>query len=192
MNRIVCTIISFLLIVNGAIAQGKTRPDTVKAGVYVTSIHDIDFKQKEYTINLWLWLHYSNKAFNFEKYLEIPQAKTFTKLYSTVDTTNGEIYTLMKLQCVMKDSWKVDNFPFDHQQLWFSIENSQYDAASLIFISDTSGTNFDPRFALGGWNIDSFNVSTNIKMYETAKEVGTKEGDKMAADLIERKFKNLK
>ncbi len=168
MNRVVCSFIAFLLLVNGITAQSKTNPDTVKAGVYVTSIHDIDFKQKEYTINLWLWLHYKNKDFNFEKYLEIPQAKTFTKLYSTVDSSNGDIYTLMKLQCVMKDSWKVDNFPFDHQRLWFSIENSQYDASSLIFISDTSGSNFDPRFALRGWNIDSFTVSTNIKMYETA------------------------
>jgi hypothetical protein len=31
------------------------KPDTVKVGVYITSIHDIDFKQKEYALNLWLW-----------------------------------------------------------------------------------------------------------------------------------------
>lgn len=34
----------------------QPAPDTVKAGVYVTSIHDIDFKQKEYAVSLWLWL----------------------------------------------------------------------------------------------------------------------------------------
>lgn len=150
-----------------ASAQSEPTLDTVKTGIYITSIHDIDFKQKEYTINLWLWLRYKNKAFNFEKNLEIPQAKTFTKLYTTIDSSNGNIYMLMKLQCVMKDSWKVENFPFDHQQLWFSIENSQYDASSLVFKPDTLGKNFDPNFALRGWDIDSFNVSTNIKMYET-------------------------
>ena len=32
------------------------KPDTVKVGVYLTSIHAIDFKQKEYALNLWLWL----------------------------------------------------------------------------------------------------------------------------------------
>jgi hypothetical protein len=53
-----------------------TSPDTVKVGVYVTSIHDIDFKQKEYALQLWLWLKYKNKEFDFEKNLEIPMAKS--------------------------------------------------------------------------------------------------------------------
>lgn len=149
-------------------AQSVEKPDTVKTGIYITSIHDIDFKQKEYTINLWLWLRYKNKDFNFEKYLELPQAKTVTKLYSTIDSTEDGIYILMKLQCVMKDSWSIKNFPFDKQRLWFSIENSQYDASSLVFATDTVGKNFDPRFVLRGWQIDSFTLSTANKAYETS------------------------
>lgn len=35
---------------------------------------------------------------------------------------------LMKLRCVMKDSWTINNFPFDKQKLRFSIENSQFDS----------------------------------------------------------------
>lgn len=145
----------------------KTAPDTVKTGLYVTSIHDIDFKQNEYIINLWLWMRYKRKEFDFVQNLEIPQAKTFSKLYSTIDTSNGGIYVLMKLQCVMKDSWKINNFPFDKQKLRLSIENSQYDSKALVFAADTIGKNFDPRFTLRGWNIDSFIVTTGIKAYET-------------------------
>ena len=41
--------------------SGKAKkPDTVKVGIYITSIHDIDFKQKEYNVNFWLWLKYKN------------------------------------------------------------------------------------------------------------------------------------
>jgi hypothetical protein len=73
----------------------------------------------------------------------------------------------MKLQCVMKDSWRINNFPFDRQRLRLGIENSQFDASSLVFVADTLGKHFDPRFTLRGWNIDSFIVSTGIKQYET-------------------------
>lgn len=142
-------------------------PDTVKTGIYVTSIHDIDFKQSEYTINCWLWLTYKRKEFDFLQNLEIPLAKTFTKSYSTIDSSNGRIYVLMKLQCVMKDSWKINNFPFDKQKLRLSIENSQFDSKSLVFVPDTLGKNYDPRFTLRGWNIDSFVVASGIKAYET-------------------------
>src|SRR3954469_10522200 len=100
----------------------QSPPDTVKAGVYITSIHDVDFKQKEYTVNLWLWLKYKNKAFDFLQNLEVPQAKTVSKSFSTIDTSDGKVYILMKLQCVMKDSWKIGNFPFDKQKLRLSIE----------------------------------------------------------------------
>ena len=145
----------------------QAPPDTVKVGVYITSIHDIDFKQKEYALNLWLWLKYKNREFNFLQNLEVPQAKSVEKSFSTIDTSGEEVYLQMKLQCVMKDSWKINQFPFDHQILRFSIENSQFDAKSLVFVPDTLGKHFDPRFALRGWTIDSCILSSNIKVYET-------------------------
>lgn len=148
-------------------AQAK-GPDTVRTGAYITSIHDINFKDKEYTIDLWLWLKYNNKDFDFVKNLEIPQAKTVEKSFSTVDSADGKIYLLMKLQCVMKDTWAINNFPFDKQRLRFSIENSQFDSDAMIFVADTLGQHFDPRFTLRGWNVDSLNITTGIKQYETA------------------------
>lgn len=112
----------------------ESTPDTVSVGVYVNSVHNIDFKNKEYTINLWLWLKYRNPEFDFSRYLEVPMAKEVDKSFYTVDTLkDGRIYMLMKLQCVMKDAWKIQSFPFDRQKLRFSIENSQYDSGSLIF-----------------------------------------------------------
>jgi hypothetical protein len=158
----------FLLLAGMAGVNGQVNtPDTVKTGIYVTSIHDIDFKQKEYTIDLWLWLKYKNKAFDFVQNLEIPQAKSVNKSFSTTDTSNGRVYLLMKLQCVMKDSWRINNFPFDRQTLRFSIENSQFDRKALVFLPDTLGKHYDSRFTLRGWDIDSFIVNESTRVYET-------------------------
>jgi hypothetical protein len=142
-------------------------PDTVKTGIYITSVHDIDFKQKEYAMNLWLWMKYKNKKFDFLQNIEVPQAKTVEKSFSTIDTSNGQVYVQMKLQCLMKDSWRIGNFPFDRQTLRFSIENSQFDSSQLVFVADTVGQHFDPRYALRGWNIDSCVLGTSFKVYET-------------------------
>src|SRR5687768_12911678 len=168
MRTFLLTAIVFLsLLPLPSFAQDE-KPDTVRTGIYITSIHDIDFKQKEYSINLWLWLKYNNKDFNFVENLEIPGAKTFTKSFVLVDTSNGMVYIQMKLQCVMKDSWRINNFPFDRQRLRLSIENSQYDSRSLVFAADTVGRKFDPRFTLSGRKIDSCVIATGVKEYETA------------------------
>ncbi len=166
MKKTIVFSVFFLLSFIIADAQ-KEVPDTVYTGIYITSIHDIDFKQNEYTTNLWLWMRYKRKEFDFVQNLEIPQAKTFTKMYTTVDTSGNGVYVLLKLQCVMKDSWKIGNFPFDQQKLRLSIENSQFDSKSLVFVADTVGRHYDPRFVLRGWDIDSFIISTGIKAYET-------------------------
>ena len=157
---------SILIFINSH-AQ-DTSPDTVKTGVYITSIHNIDFKDKEFAINFWVWFKYKRKEFDFYNNLELPSAKSVNKSYVTIDTSDGKVYMLMKLECVMKDSWKITNFPFDQQKLRISIENSQYDSRSLIFEPDTVGNHYDPRFALSGWRIDSCLITSGIKAYETA------------------------
>lgn len=164
-----------LLLLQGLLAglfaselKAEEPRDTVKVGLYVTSLHDIDFRQKEYTINFWLWFTYRNPLLDFYKNVEIPQAKTFEKTYCTSDTLDdGRIYTLMKVQCVMKDSWKIHNFPFDRQVLRLSIENAEFDSSAFVFDPDTSGKNYG-RFALSGWKIDSFSLNSGYKEYETA------------------------
>jgi len=145
----------------------QSKPDTVKVGVYVTSIHDIDFKQKEYAVQLWLWLKYKNRDFDFAKNLEIPMAKSVDKSFTTIDSSGDQVYMQMKLLCVMKDSWRIENFPFDRQTLRFSIENSQFDSKSLVYVADTVGKHFDPRFTLRGWTIDSCILLTGTRTYET-------------------------
>ncbi|HEY2727487.1 MAG TPA: hypothetical protein VGI61_09970, partial [Parafilimonas sp.] len=171
MKKTLCLNIFFgvisCFIVSSLFAQ-KPKPDTVLTGIYVTSIHDIDFKQQEYTVDFWLWLKYKNADFDFLHNLEIPLAKTVQQSFATTDTVDGKIYLLIKMQCVMKDSWAITNFPFDKQTLRLSIENSQYDSKSLVFKPDTLGKHFDPRFALHGWTIDSFHMAVNVKAYETA------------------------
>jgi hypothetical protein len=162
---VVLNILGLFLFVNKLHAQQK--PDTVKVGIYITSIHDIDFKQKEYAITFWLWLKYKNKDFDFMQNLEVPQAKSVSRSFATIDSSNNQVYLLMKMQCLMKDSWRIRNFPFDKQKLRLSLENSQFDSKSLVFVPDTLGKNYDPRFTLNGWTINNCVISIGIKKYET-------------------------
>jgi hypothetical protein len=150
------------------LASNAIKPDTVTAGIYITSIHDINFKDKEFTVNFWLWLKYKNRDFNFYDNLEVPSAKSVTKSFVTADSSGEKVYMQMKLQCVMKDSWRINNFPFDMQKLRISLENSQFDSRYLVFVADTVGQHFDKRFTLNGWVIDSCLISTGKKAYETA------------------------
>lgn len=156
----------FSIMITASFAS-STASYTVRTGTYITSIHDIDFKQKEYSIDLWLWLKYNKREFDFVQNLEIHQAMTVNKLFSTIDSSTGRFYQLMKLQCVLKDSSKIINFPFDRQNLRFSLENSQNDSRELVFTLDTLGKHYNSMFTLRGRNIDSLDTVSSIHAYET-------------------------
>ncbi len=167
MRNLILSFLFFFLSGAGLNAQDN-NVDTVHVGIYITSIHDIDFKQKEFTATFWLWLKYKNPELDFISNLEIPNAKTVEQTFTTIDTSGGEIFLQMKMQCVIKDSWTISNFPFDQQKMRLFIENSQYDASSMIFVADTLGEHFDKRFTLRGWYIDSCIITTGKRVYQTA------------------------
>jgi hypothetical protein len=166
--RILILTLAFFLTGYASSHAEDNHPDTVSVGIYITSIHNIDFKQKEFTVTFWLWLKYQNPELDFVNNLEIPNAKTVDKSFSTLDTVGGRIYLQMKIQAVIKDSWRINNFPFDEQKLRISFENSQFDASSLVFVPDTLGDHFDSRFTLRGWNIDSCIITAGKRVYKTA------------------------
>lgn len=146
----------------------EPKPDTVSIGAYIISIHDIDFHNKEYTTRFWLWMLYKdNQKFDFPAQIDIPNAKDIAKPEIISDTIDNRIWQLLKMKCVMKENWKVTDFPFDKQELVVHVENSIYDRNSLVFVPDMLGSTYDRELALDGWRIADFRVTTHNSEYTT-------------------------
>ena len=156
------TIFTFLISGN-SVAQ----PDTVMAGAYVISIHDINFHNKEYTMRYWLWFLHKNPEFDFTTQLDIVNAKSIELPEAIIDSVNKKTWVMMKMKCVMKQNWLVHDFPFDKQHLKIKIENSIYDKSSLVFKPDIKGSRFGDEETIDGWTITNFKISTGENEYLT-------------------------
>lgn len=148
-------------------SEEEQVPDTVKAGAYIINIHDINFRDKEYTIRFWLWMLYDNSAFDFAQQIDIPNAKEIETPAPLMDLVEGKTWQLMKMKCTMKQNWKVDDFPFDKQHLVVRVENSVFDTNALVYELDTAGSTYDRELTIDGWHISSFKVSSSTNEYTT-------------------------
>ncbi len=174
-------LIPLLLISCLLLAQTAKHPkDTIRLGIYVTSIHDIEFKNQEYDLNFWLWIDYKIKKgtsvfpniselFNA---IEIPQSKSTEMKF--VDTVSVPNHLLTKVHCVLKDNWNITNFPFDHQKLRLSIENAIFDSNDVKIIVDTAAPFYDTSInalkyskTISGWKIKSFTSKNSFDNYYT-------------------------
>ncbi len=148
--------------------------EIVKAGFYLISLHDFNFRDKEYTARFWLWLFYKDKNLDFTNTLDIPNAKEFEKQSILLDSIKDEkgqtVYWLqMKIRAVMKQSWRVRDYPFDTQKLFIRLENSKFDDTYLKFAADKAeyGDIYDSREAIDGWEVVSCEDSVVHNIYGT-------------------------
>jgi hypothetical protein len=162
-----------LVLVSGRLLAAPAAPDTVKVGVYIVSVHDINFHDKEYTVRFWLWFVYkARKAgegprFDFADQIDITNAKEIDQPKIISDTVNGKVWVQMKMKCTMKENWKVHDFPFDQQHLKVVLENTEFDNSELVFVADTVDSRFDNLQVLDAWKVDGFKVSTQNNTYKT-------------------------
>jgi len=163
MRYIVLTSLLLLSCRNIANAQ----PDTVSVGSYVISVHDINFRDKQYTMRFWLWFVYDNPDFDFSTQLDIPNAKAIDPPEIILDSIHGKAWAIMKMKATMKENWNVLDFPFDRQHLKVQIENALFDNQSLVFKPDVKGSTFDKNEAIDGWEIINFKVTAGNNDYET-------------------------
>jgi hypothetical protein len=165
MKILICSLFIFSSL--AAFSQTMPRPDTVKAGIYIISVHDINFRDKEYTMRFWLWFIHDNPNFDFGKQLDIPNAKDIDVQEVITDVLDGKQWVIMKMKCTMKQNWSVHDFPFDKQELKMHVENTLFDNRSLIFVPDVEGSDLDPEDAIDGWEITNFSVTESAHQYET-------------------------
>lgn len=156
-----------LVLLSSLFTKAQAQPDSVTVGSYVISVHDINFRDKEYTMRFWLWFLYDNPDFDFSTQLDIPNAKSIDPPEITLDSVGNKAWAIMKMKATMKESWKVADFPFDKQHLKVQIENALFDINSLVFKPDIKGSTYDKEEALDGWQITNFKVSTQLNDYET-------------------------
>jgi hypothetical protein len=167
-RRILLALILVVYFSHDLSAQEESNPDTVSAGAFVISVHDINFHEKEYTMRFWLWFLYSNPDFDFATQLDIPNAKTIERPEIILDSMDGKAWVIMKMKCIMKENWNVEDFPFDEQHLKVHIENTLFDNSSLVFLPDTAGSRFDDKEAIDGWTITNFKVVRGNNDYNTS------------------------
>jgi len=151
-----------------SVVSAKDKPDTVKVGAYIISIHDINFHDKEYVARFWLWFTYDyNKELDFSKELDIPNAKDIVIDQVLSDTINGKIWVQLKMKCTMKEDWQVHDFPFDKQHMKINIEDASRDVTSLVFVADNEDSRLNPNEGISGWVMDSFKVTASQSPYDT-------------------------
>jgi len=147
--------------------EEKIMPDTVKVGVFFTSIYDLNFAEKSFTADFWIWYNYRNDSINPLESIEIANAKEFEFTSADVEKVGNVNWATHKCKAELKKEWNLANFPFDKQEFHVEIEDAIYDSEQLVYLADVANSKYDKSIQLDEWKIKTFKVEETKKTYET-------------------------
>ncbi|MDB5281420.1 MAG: hypothetical protein JWO06_495 [Bacteroidota bacterium] len=161
------------------------KRDTIKMGIFIESIYDLDFANYSYSTNFWMWsvvegdLDGNGKSdeadslasINRINLIEISNAKdyTYTRQSSTRVISKGRTYWWAEQFCkaTVYQKWALENYPFDKQRLALKFENSSYDTTQAIMLNDLDSLSFKKDINLIGWNILKSKIFSKPVAYNT-------------------------
>lgn len=167
--RISLTLLLLALLAPAAISQDEeSSPDTVKVGMYVFSVYDIDFPANQLNVDFYIWYTFKNDSINPSETFELVNDKELEK--QTVYTEDyGEInYQTFRCNTVIREKWDISDFPFDEHTIEIIVEDFE-DKNTIVFVPDTIGTSLDSGVmkALHHWDITGFEIKEMDYVYET-------------------------
>ncbi len=142
-------------------------PDTVKVGLWLKSLYDMDLSGGAYNTNFWLWFVYRSDSIAPAESAEVTNAKAFEFAQASVEKKGGLNWASQEVRAEMKQIWDVNYFPFDRQVLTIEVEDAQNDLESVVYLADTANSTYSKEIELDGWKIESFEVSTTEHHYAT-------------------------
>ncbi|MBC7905092.1 MAG: hypothetical protein H7Y27_16810 [Gemmatimonadaceae bacterium] len=146
---------------------GYTQQDTCKVGLYINSIYDFDLEEKSYMADFWVWMNFKNGALSFQEAIEVPNAKEVSFSQFSTEKKGDIFWFSMKGKSKIMHEWDVSRFPFDEQHLRIELEDAKYDGTQVTYVADTANSKIDSSFNSKEWQVKSFKVWSDKKVYGT-------------------------
>lgn len=136
-------------------AVAAATADTVKVGIFINSLYDLNLQDQSYQTVFWMWFLYDSPTYDPLR-TEIVNAKSDDILQSYTDSSGkgpSKYYTAVKYRAVMIQDWDIADYPFDQQQLELKIEDSELNSKKLVYKVDAATSRIDSTVALTDWHI---------------------------------------
>jgi hypothetical protein len=143
------------------------KSDILPIGIYIVSIHDINFTDESYTITFWAWWKSKRKTYDPATFLEVINAKEFTCQTSYTRKSKNGYYMAAKYTAKINQKWLTKNYPFDRQDLEIILESVGRNSMEVSFTPDMSDSVINQDISLKLWEIGDLCLSTVNYSYPT-------------------------
>jgi hypothetical protein len=163
-------LLSLFLLCSGDIYSQNTKVDTVNIGAYISSLHNFDIGGNTINADIHLWCLYNDSNYNFEKEIEFINCDEYSLNGTSIDKLENKDWFYTKALIKSRQKFSTKSYPFDRQNLVFSIESSEYTINDFVFKPDINGSKLDSMVykQFDDWTINSVSFTSSSTQYNTS------------------------
>ncbi len=156
-----------------AVDAASPGPDEVVTGVYVNDIHELDFRTHSYAVDFYVWFRWRNKELNPAKTMEFmnrsaPDDHVRDNLYEEPkELPDGSFYSIVRNQGRFATKLRLENYPFDRQDLVILYEDAANGAGKQIYVADSKPVTMSGAIVLPGFRLQSAELAVANHHYPT-------------------------
>lgn len=144
------------------------KKDTVRVGMYVENIYDLNFSGESFNADYWIWFDYKNDSLELPQSMEVIRNKNVTVEMDNkwkVDNINW-CERLLKATIIKK--WNIQKFPFDRQKLTVETEIWPEDTSKVYVDLQKNRCKVDSGVVLNEWKITNVFFRKAVNNYSTS------------------------
>lgn len=134
-------------------------PEKITVGAYINDIQELDFRTHSYSVDLYVWFRWRNKDLDPSKSLEFmnrfaPDDHVRDQLYEKPkEMPDGSFYSIVRNQGRFSTKMKLEQYPFDRQDLRIDLEDSTGGTGSQIYVPDATPVAMSPQVSIPGFTL---------------------------------------
>jgi hypothetical protein len=162
-----------------------TPPGTVRLGIYLYSVQDLDFAKHSFHATFEIWWRWRGEGFDPLAAFQIVGARSATAtLEDRRKLPDGENYVVARVDAVINEVLDTGGFPFDRHRLLIEIE-SPYEDEYLSFAVDSEASLLDPEAFSPGWRLTDFRVHEERVKYPTTFGLKERANERYSRVIVE-------
>ncbi len=149
------------------------KADEIVIGAYVNDIQELDFRTHSYAVDLYIWFRWRNKDLNPAKSMEFmnrvaPDDHVRELIYEEPKLLpDGSFYAVVRNQGRFSSKLRLENYPFDRQDLRIEIEDAAGGIDKQAYVPDSRPVTMMSAIVLPGFRIGPPQLIVRANAYPT-------------------------
>ena len=165
-----------LIMSNSVYSNYSNIKDTLKVGVYVDNIYEINYLNSNFKTTFYVWF-ISNKELKTENlnnditnFLDIDRIVDYKSLlvesYKQNHNNKTKYYYINKVNATILNNMDVSKFPFDIQKLKIYLELNTHYKGEYVVILDRKNSKLKPNF-IDKWHVGNVDFKLDSKNWDS-------------------------